>query len=282
MAPSQPTTDQHICPRCTQPATRLCGTCKNIRYCSAECQQADWPSHESLCKSFKEFTEPRPSPGMKRVVVILPGEPKPRFMWAPLSDDHCGSMYVYPARFLDYSPKPLCWKNVETSKNVWTGRQLGYVVQVWYDDNFAMNFYNGDPDPALFAATQGQEVAGWCGPMVVCRVTLPKDDWDDDEDEGDDEEKLYGTTKVLDMDMLAYSHAISLLIGSANDTRYHAFRKGKKLQYVELACGSEVESPEPHSVILLPRTHPKLKEIPSVSAVPRVLFSPSEPLQTYH
>jgi hypothetical protein len=173
-------------------------------------------------------------------------------------------------------------ENVETSKNVLKGKQLGYVVQVWYDDNFAMNFYNGDPDPALFAATQGQEVAGWCGPTVVCRGTLPKDDWDDDEDDGDDEEKMYGTSKVLDMDMLAYSHAISLLIGCSNDTRYHAFRKGKKLQCVELACGSEVESPEPHSVMLLPRTHPKLNETPSVSAVSRVLFPPFEPLQTYH
>lgn len=133
MAPPQTTKKKKICPRCTDPATKLCVICKNISYCSPECQQADWASHKSLCKDFKEFTEPRPSPDMRRVVVILPGEPKPRFMWAPVTTDHDGSKRVYPGTFLDYSLKSLAWKNLESSNNVWTREPPGYVVQVRYD-----------------------------------------------------------------------------------------------------------------------------------------------------
>jgi hypothetical protein len=269
MAPPKPTKKQQTCPRCTDVATKSCATCKNIKYCSPECQQADWPSHKSLCQNFKDYTEPRPEPGMKRVVVILPGEPKPRPMWAPLTGGHYGSSkHVWPATFLDFSPKYLCWKNIETSKNVWTGKPLGYVVQVWYDDEFSMNFA-GEPGEALFAVTQGQEATKWCGPIVVCRETLPKEEkWDDDVDE----EKGQGTGKVLDMDMLAYSHAISLLIGHANWTSRHGLIKGKKLQCIELACGRQGENPKPHTVMLLPRTHPMLEEEPEICGVSEVSF----------
>ena len=269
MAPPQTTKKQQTCPRCTEVATKSCSTCKNIKYCSPECQQADWPSHKSLCKNFKEFTEPRPSGNMERVVVILPGEPKPRFMWAPLNDGHCGSKHVWPAMFLDYSPKSVDWKNIESSKNVWTGKPLGYVVQVWYDDKFLMDFDASNPGSALFAATQGQVTTPWCGPIVVCRQTLPKEDWNDDV--GEDE--WQGTVKVLDMDMAAFSQATSMLIDHASGTSRHGFGKGKKLQCVELACGRQGENPKPHTVMLLPRTHPMLEEEPEISGVSEVLFS---------
>ena len=63
------------------------GGCKGIAYCSLECQQADWPSHKSMCKAFAAFAGPRPSVNMRRVVVFIPGEDKPRFKWAPLNED---------------------------------------------------------------------------------------------------------------------------------------------------------------------------------------------------
>lgn len=30
------------CGHCGEEATQQCGQCKNTRYCSLECQQADW------------------------------------------------------------------------------------------------------------------------------------------------------------------------------------------------------------------------------------------------
>lgn len=32
----------------------LCGTCKQVQYCSRECQKADWPTHKKTCKEKKE------------------------------------------------------------------------------------------------------------------------------------------------------------------------------------------------------------------------------------
>lgn len=137
------------------------------------------------------------------------------------------------------------------------------------DDNFLMNFDASNPGSALFAATQGQVTTPWCGPIVVCRQTLPKEDWNDDV--GEDE--WQGTVKVLDMDMAAFSQATSMLIDHASGTSRHGFGKGKKLQCVELACGRQGENPKPHTVMLLPRTHPMLEEEPEISGVSEVLFS---------
>ena len=41
------------CSHCNQPASKKCATCKLIRYCSSECQKADWSSHKKLCGAFK-------------------------------------------------------------------------------------------------------------------------------------------------------------------------------------------------------------------------------------
>jgi hypothetical protein len=260
MAPPQTTKKQQICPRCTEVGTKPCSTCKNIKYCSAECEEADWPSHNSLCTSFTEFTEPRPSTKTRRVVVLLPGEPKPRFMWAPLTKNE-----INPSAFLDYSSKHLSWKYIEGDKNVWTRKQLGYVVRVWYDDNFLLNFEPSEPGSALFAAIQGQGTTSWGGPIVMSRETLPKEDLDDDEED----EKTPRTAKVLDMDMLAFSHATSMLIDH-NGEIDRPLCKYKKLQCVELACGRQGESPEPHRVITLPRSHPWFSEEPELSEVSKV------------
>jgi hypothetical protein len=123
---------QQTCPRCTEPATKQCGGCKSIAYWSLECQQADWPVHKNLCKSFKDFSGPRPSPDMRRVVVLHPNEKKPRFMWASLTDDDwgLGTGRVCPADTLDYHSKDIVWRVRETRKNIWTGQDLGYASGV--------------------------------------------------------------------------------------------------------------------------------------------------------
>jgi len=43
------------CNFCKRQQTKLhlCGACKAVRYCGAECQQSDWKSHKPACKSSK-------------------------------------------------------------------------------------------------------------------------------------------------------------------------------------------------------------------------------------
>ena len=43
--------DGEHCFKCWQESdTQVCGRCKRFRYCSAECQKADWTEHKKLCK----------------------------------------------------------------------------------------------------------------------------------------------------------------------------------------------------------------------------------------
>lgn len=38
-----------LCRVCKQPAHQLCSRCGVARYCTAECQRADWPTHKTEC-----------------------------------------------------------------------------------------------------------------------------------------------------------------------------------------------------------------------------------------
>lgn len=39
------------------PKAKVCSACRRARYCSAECQRADWRQHRAVCKELKEHTE---------------------------------------------------------------------------------------------------------------------------------------------------------------------------------------------------------------------------------
>lgn len=39
--------------KCSKESKKYCGGCKEVRYCSVECQRADWPSHRLLCQKDK-------------------------------------------------------------------------------------------------------------------------------------------------------------------------------------------------------------------------------------
>lgn len=48
--------DPHICAKCSKQSERhfkKCAGCRQKRYCSPECQLADWPQHKSDCKKYR-------------------------------------------------------------------------------------------------------------------------------------------------------------------------------------------------------------------------------------
>jgi hypothetical protein len=79
------------CTFCTDAASNVCNGCKNIRYCSASCQTADWPIHKLVCKKFKDFAE---SPTLRNIrTVFFPEDaPRPRFVWLRLKHRPDGTM----------------------------------------------------------------------------------------------------------------------------------------------------------------------------------------------
>jgi len=48
-----PLSQQFQCSNCGQPSVSSCSRCSAIRYCGKECQEAQWPSHKSICKEIK-------------------------------------------------------------------------------------------------------------------------------------------------------------------------------------------------------------------------------------
>jgi hypothetical protein len=49
------------CAICAHPATRKCGGCKTVHYCSQEHQRQGWPKHKGLCKIYQMENPPDPS-----------------------------------------------------------------------------------------------------------------------------------------------------------------------------------------------------------------------------
>lgn len=43
-----------LCLVCMKPSTRKCSRCLAVRYCSRECQEKDWESHQEICKHVKK------------------------------------------------------------------------------------------------------------------------------------------------------------------------------------------------------------------------------------
>ncbi|KAK5118688.1 hypothetical protein LTR85_007894 [Meristemomyces frigidus] len=103
------------CPCCNEDGTITCTTCEDVKYCSLECQMADLPAHQHLCKTFKAFQQ-RPSceyehafrsvwaegqPDMVRAVYFPVDEEKPRWVWIPASlcnDENEGKLKPYLAK----------------------------------------------------------------------------------------------------------------------------------------------------------------------------------------
>ena len=72
---------QIVCVMCNQPGTKRCGRCLDARYCSTECQKADWTLHKPLCKHFAMFKDAnRPSAAHFRAIVLPENEDSPKFV----------------------------------------------------------------------------------------------------------------------------------------------------------------------------------------------------------
>jgi len=230
-----------ICPRCTDEATKVCGGCKSISYCSTWCQQADWHSHKLLCKTFKDFQH-RPSPDMRRVVAFLPGESKPRFMWVAEKQNDGVYADFDMEDLTDVGPLAFI-KPVQTSTNAWTGKKLSQAIQVFYDDTFVLKYK--EKNQAILNATQGMAGLGWRRPVVVCCG----------EDANSPYEKYL--TRLNDMDLETYAHVVGFLVNFDNQPPKQTACKGPKVNCVRVACKGDQENGMPsHQVVSVPRSHP--------------------------
>jgi hypothetical protein len=232
---------QTQCPRCKDEGTKVCGGCRNIMYCSAECQQADWPTHKVLCSTFKDFTQ-RPSTDKCRVVAFLPGEAKPRFMWATVVDKAyyltIDASSLYPTAE-DYEPK------IRIFHNAWADTGLDYELQLYFTGG--AHEYYPYRNKAVSTATNDMSRFNFQGPLFAFCGRLGKF--------LGDPEFEHDVVQAYDMDMLTYAHLVAYLAYYYNP-EFDAV-KGPKVPCVKVACNGDREKGVPsHQAVLVPRSHP--------------------------
>lgn len=77
-----------LCTVCPQPGHLTCTGCRSTRYCSAECQKVDRPTHKTFCNSLASFSaDTRPSSFHVRAILFPEDKKKPEWTWALIRED---------------------------------------------------------------------------------------------------------------------------------------------------------------------------------------------------
>lgn len=224
------------CPCCKEDGKLTCTGCKNIKYCSVECQQCDWPTHKLLCKTFKAYQE-RPSEEMRRIIVFPPDDTKPKFEWRPVQ-------YGFQSQTVDCEEfmKISFPRSNEVLYHPFTMSPLGYMLQVNYDDDFMRKY--SEENKSIIYATGGKRGLVWSGPVFAIAGTRYSNSPE--------------MARVKDMDMRTFSDLVAYLIDYFNETLENEARKKPKVTAVKANCIGEqrLNNVPPFVNVNVPASHP--------------------------
>ena len=180
------------CAICGEPAPKLCKSCNSSRYCSPECQQADWPVHKVLCKATGKMAE-RPSRKHKRGILFDPKSDLARFEWVKYftygtDDEQLADLgakitgergegvdkestdddrpYQFPVLGPHLGPDLHRYSRF-VQKNAFRNRPLVNTLEISYRDTFMVD--GSSPNKALLRVTAGELGRQWRGPILVMR-----------------------------------------------------------------------------------------------------------------
>jgi MYND finger len=158
---------ESLCSVCTESSLKICKGCHNSKYCSRECQKADWPTHKLLCKTFKDFAS-RPGNDYRRAIYLPVSSKKPQFIWLLFerkNDDLSMTAHDSPELgTLLGNDKPfatLGWMKSNPVRN----KKLTHSIDIRYRDTFLTD---GSLPNQSILNIKGSELAhDWRGPMVA-------------------------------------------------------------------------------------------------------------------
>lgn len=166
-------TSNKKCANCYQPGAKTCSGCKNILYCSAKYQKADWSVHKIVCRPYAtEFAE-RPIPEARRALYFPPDELEPRFVWVKDTvPPEYGTLMLGQGAL------------VETTgiyHYPWTDEKIpGYMyVQCCTD----LMFQGREPNHSIVNVVKGKTDFNPIGPWMVLHYDTIKGDIPDEEEE---------------------------------------------------------------------------------------------------
>ncbi|KAE9370954.1 hypothetical protein N431DRAFT_343036 [Stipitochalara longipes BDJ] len=70
-----------------QKSLPVCSDCKQVHYCSQECQKEDWKYHKFVCKQYGDFMSSRPRPSARhRLALLFPVNAEtPKLYWVEVT-----------------------------------------------------------------------------------------------------------------------------------------------------------------------------------------------------
>src|SRR5436190_14345367 len=161
---------EHLCSMCNASHTQLCSRCLSSRYCSPDCQRADWPTHKLLCRTYSTFnSHGRPSSDHALAIIFPPNKPKPELFWlhCPWADEDVEEGYPRHC-----SPKisGLLGDNTTSAfdciqNNPVLNRKLRNTISIGYRDTFLID--GSQPNKSIATITTPELVRDWRGPIVV-------------------------------------------------------------------------------------------------------------------
>ncbi|KAI8966245.1 hypothetical protein F5Y11DRAFT_309862 [Daldinia sp. FL1419] len=163
------------CIVCDAPNARFCDRCKSTRYCSKECQRADWTTHKLLCPAFLKFdVTKRPSDEHFRAISFPVDKEKPELIWihcpwhADEDDEDYGLRYQFP----DSDKRKLLGedafaRSMTIQKNKILGRVLSDTIHLCHRDGFLIDGSSDNKSIAPITATKPWQCHNWKGPIFA-------------------------------------------------------------------------------------------------------------------
>ncbi|KAK3699736.1 hypothetical protein LTR37_016341 [Vermiconidia calcicola] len=181
------------CGHCGAHAYKACVQCRGIKYCTVECQEADWYTHKYLCKNYAKLSQ-RPGPSWRRAILLPAENVDPHFIWidteANEDEDRSRSTNEAQKKYnfdrprgvpvFDYIHKYAVPKwadlfgpdraypaqSTVVLGNTGSGQHLDHSINLHYRDTFLLD---GSKDNRSFAQlARGRATSSLRGPVVIC------------------------------------------------------------------------------------------------------------------
>lgn len=230
-----------LCLVCTKIAKHECGRCHSTKYCSPECQKADWAAHKILCKAYATFDfTTRPSPNHRLAIFFPEDEPKPRFVWLVCRSS--GLVDPFLAHFKGGLKNEPGWDFVDTNSAL--DRKLSDPLLLFYRNYFRPDGSKSSKSILPLVKQPGMQHKDWKGPLLgyVQRVSP--------EDFVNNKKEERGRSLSRDVNLIDFRHMVDHL-------RSYSWKVSPDVKGVRINClGDEkCHGRPPYEAVDVPITH---------------------------